>query len=73
MRLNSYEAIMREQFELAYFGRVEYGASDRMSVSERHSMHYMLVDQKKAERKAQEEALRKSKESRSNKGWKRHK
>lgn len=59
-KFSNYEEIMREQFHLAYFGRINYLGSDGMSVLERHTMYRMLVEQKKEEKKAQEEAMKSS-------------
>lgn len=70
IRLSSFEAIIKEQFHLAYFGKIEYTASNEMSVQERRTLYKILVDQKTEERKAQEEAIRKAKES-GKSGWRR--
>lgn len=45
-----YKNIIKEQFQLAYFGRVDYEASSQMPVSERKYMYQLLVDQKKTEK-----------------------
>ena len=66
-KFSNYEEIMREQFHLAYFGKINYLGSDGMSVLERHTMYRMLVEQKKEEKKAQEEANKSS----SKKSWRR--
>ena len=58
-RFSNYEAIMKEQFHLAYYGRVGYSDSESMSVLERHTMYRILVEQKQEEKKANEEALKK--------------
>ena len=68
IRLTTFEAIVREQFQLAYFGKIEYAASNEMSVQERRTLYKILVDQKTDERKAQDEAIRKAKES-GKSGW----
>lgn len=49
---------MKEQFQLAYHGKIEYGASDDMSTLERRTMYRILVNQKDEEKKAQEEAIK---------------
>ena len=69
VRMLSFKNIMREQFQLAYFGKISYGDSNTMSVLERHTMYSILAEQKKEEKKAQEEALKASKEK--SKNWKR--
>ena len=60
---------MKEAFQLAYFGRVSYESVDNMSSLERRTMYQLLVEQKKEEKKAQDEANQKAKE---NKGSRRH-
>nr|DAP29837.1 MAG TPA: hypothetical protein [Bacteriophage sp.] len=60
---------MKEAFQLAYFGRVSYESVDNMSSLERRTMYQLLVEQKKEEKKAQDEAIQKAKE---NKGSRRH-
>ena len=69
VRMLSFRNIMREQFQLAYFGKISYGDSNTMSVLERHTMYSILTEQKKEEKKEQEEALKASKEK--SKNWKR--
>lgn len=74
VRLSQFESIIREQFQLTYFGHIEYGASDNMSIHERHTLYRILVEQKKEERKAHEEAIKNAKANKNtNKGWKRKK
>nr|DAS48233.1 MAG TPA: hypothetical protein [Caudoviricetes sp.] len=60
---------MKEAFQLAYFGRVSYESVDNMSSLERRTMYQLLVEQKKEEKKAQDEAIQKARE---NKGSRRH-
>ena len=59
VRFSTYESIMKEQFHLAYYGRVGYEDSNDMSVLERHTMYRLLVEQKKEEKKATDEAMKK--------------
>ena len=59
-----FESIMKEQFQLTYFGKVDYQSTNDMTTLERHMMYRLLVEQKEEERKAQEEAIKKAKESR---------
>lgn len=70
VRLTTFESIVREQFQLAYFGKIEYAASNEMSVQERRIIYRVLVNQKTEEKKAHEEALRKARESKKG-GWRR--
>lgn len=62
IRLEFYRSILKEQFQLAYFGKIGYGDSDRMSAFERRMVYKILVEQKQEEKKAQDEAFAKSKE-----------
>ena len=57
-------------FQLAYVGRVSYESVDSMSSLERRTMYQLLVEQKKEEKKAQDEAIQKAKEGK--KGSRRH-
>ena len=70
-RMANFQAIMKEQFHLTYYGHVEYGASDNMSVLERHTMYRILVDQKQEERKAQEEAMKAAEAKKKSGSWRR--
>ena len=71
IRMQAFSSLMKEQFQLRYYGNIEYGATEGMSVLERNTIYAHLVNQKKEERKAKEESLRKAKESRkSNRRWK---
>jgi hypothetical protein len=45
-RIVCYKNIIKEQFQLAYFGRVDYTASSQMPVSERKYMYQLLIEQK---------------------------
>jgi hypothetical protein len=62
MRMGMFESIMKEQFQLTYFGKVDYQSTNDMTTLERHMMYRLLVEQKEEERKAQEEAIKKAKE-----------
>lgn len=66
----SFEGVLREQFQLAYFGKISYDASEHMSYQERRTMYKLLIEQKQEERKQQEEAVRaaKARQSTSNRG-----
>ena len=67
IRSDVFNMIMREQFQLSYFGHISYEASDNMSVMERHTMFSIVLEQKTDEKKAREEAMKKSESKR--KGW----
>ena len=67
IRMRTYEMILKEQFQLNYFGYIPFSASDNMAVTERHILYSILADQKSEERKAQEEAIKKSQSKK--KGW----
>lgn len=60
-RISAYRDIMSEQFLLTYIGKISFEASDRMSVFDRRTMYSILLERKEAERKADEEALKKMK------------
>jgi hypothetical protein len=62
---------MREQFQLAYHGKIEYAATDDMSILERHTLYRILVTQKEDEKKAQEEAIKAAEAKRKATSWKR--
>ena len=71
-RLENFKAILKEQFQLAYHGHIEYGASDEMTILERHTMYKILVDQKAEEKKSHDEALKAAEARRKTGGWRRH-
>lgn len=68
-RLANFNAILKEQFHLAYFGKIDYMSSENMSVMERHSLYRILVDQKQEERKANEEAIKAAEAKRKSGNW----
>lgn len=70
-RFINYNEILKEQFHLAYFGHIEYLASEDMVVLERHALYHILVEQKKEEKKAHEEAMKKARENRGKRSWRR--
>lgn len=70
IRFSAFRTLMKEAFQLAYFGRVSYESVDNMSSLERRTMYQLLVEQKKEEKKAQDEAIQKAKEGK--KGSRRH-
>lgn len=71
IRLRQFEAILKEQFQLAYFGKISYESSEKMTIQERHTVYAILIEQKKAERKAQEDSIRESKAKNNNHSWRR--
>lgn len=66
IRLRGFEGVLREQFQLAYFGKISVDASERMSFQERRTMYKLLIEQKQEERKQHEEAMRAAKANQSN-------
>lgn len=57
-RIKHWEEVVKQQFQLAYYGRVSYEESQEMSIHEREYMFGLLIEQKSAENKAKEEALK---------------
>lgn len=72
-RLANFNAILKEQFQLAYHGHIEYDASDQMTVLERHTMYKILVDQKSEEKRSHDEALKAAEAKRKSTSWRRKK
>ena len=56
--------IERQEFQLVYFSNFSYGDIDEMAPSERETVYNFLIEQKDAEKKAQEERLTKMKQQR---------
>lgn len=61
IRLRGFEGVLREQFQLAYFGKIEFSSSERMTYQERRTMYKLLVEQKQEEKKQHEEAVKQAK------------
>lgn len=61
IRLNAYNNILKQQFQLSYYGRISYEATDNMTVMDRKNMYNILTEQKEAEKKAHEEAIKQAK------------
>lgn len=57
-RIKHWEEVVKQQFQLAYYGRVSYEESQEMSIHEREYMFGLLIEQKSAENKAKEEAIK---------------
>lgn len=55
-RTRHWNDVVKQQFQLSYFGKVSYEESQEMSIHEREYMFGLLLEQKAAEKKAQEEA-----------------
>ena len=70
-RLENFRAILKEQFQLAYHGKIDYGASDSMTVLERHTMYKILIEQKQEEQKAREEAIKIAEARKKSGSWRR--
>lgn len=71
IRFTAFRSLMKEEFQLAYFGKISYESVEKMSSLERRTMYQILVDQKKEEKKAQDEAIKSAKEKRSTRGRRR--
>ena len=61
-RNKKWESIIRQQFQLAYFGRVSYSDSQVMPVFEREFLFNLLIEQKDNEAKE----IEKSRKNRAN-------
>lgn len=68
-RLENFKAILKEQFQLAYHGRIDYDASESMTILERHTMYKILIEQKQEEQKAREEALKAAEARKKSGSW----
>lgn len=71
-RTDMFRGIVREQFQLAYFGRVDYGSTEEMAIGERKILYELLIEQKQDEKKQHEQAMQEAK-SGSDSGWRRKK
>lgn len=47
---------MKQQFQLAYFGRVDYADSQSMPVYERKTLFNLLIEQKEEEERQRKQA-----------------
>lgn len=59
-RMARWNEITKQQFQLSYFGTIPYNVSDEMSIHEREHLFDLLREQKDAEKKANEEAVKKA-------------
>ena len=72
IRIRGFEGICKEQFQLAYFGKISVDASERMTYQERRTMYKLLIEQKQEEKRQHEEAVKAAKaRSQSNRGRRR--
>lgn len=71
IRFTAFRSLMREEFQLAYFGKISYESVEHMSSLERRTMYQILVEQKKEEKKAQDEAIKSAKEKKASRGRRR--
>lgn len=60
-RLQGFENVIREQFQLNYFGKIDYAASENMPYQERRTLYKILIEQKQLEKKQHEEAMKQAK------------
>lgn len=58
IRVQGFENVLKEQFQLAYFGKIDYSASEQMTVQERRIMYKLLLEQKQDEKKQRDEAMK---------------
>lgn len=73
VRLANFKSILKEQFQLAYFGKISYEASESMTILERHLMYKILVEQKDEEKEAQEKAISMAEAKKKSGSWRRKK
>ena len=59
-RSKHWEDVVKQQFQLAYFGKVSYEESQDMTIHEREFIFGLLLDQKSEEKKAHEDAIKAS-------------
>lgn len=59
--MHGFENTLKEQFQLAYFGKIDYNASEHMTVQERRIMYKLLLEQKQDEKKQHEDAMKAAK------------
>lgn len=71
IRFTAFRSLMREEFQLAYFGKISYESVENMNSLERRTMYQILVEQKKEEKKAQDEAIKSAKEKKASRGRRR--
>jgi hypothetical protein len=49
IRQKRLQSIIREQFELSYFGTIDYGVTGSMTIAEREILYNIFIEQKKKE------------------------
>ena len=57
-RMARWGNIMKQQFQLSYFGTIDYATSNSMTVYEREKLFELLTQQKDIEKKIQEDAMK---------------
>lgn len=67
-RVAHLESVIKQQFQLSYFGTVSYEASQDMPIHEREYLFNLLKEQKESETKARETAIREAKIKRESSG-----
>lgn len=65
-RTRHWNDVVKQQFQLSYYGKISYEESQEMSIHEREYMFGLLLEQKAAEKKAQEEARQAAEAARKN-------
>ena len=60
-RSRHWEDVVKQQFQLSYYGQVDYAISQDMPIHEREFMFSLLLDQKQEEKKAREDAIKNAK------------
>lgn len=67
LRMEMYENLCKREFQLVYFANFSYDEIDQLTPTERDMVYGFLVEQKEAEKKAQEDNLQKIKQQKSSK------
>lgn len=65
-RTRHWNDVVKQQFQLSYYGKISYTESQEMPIHEREYMFGLLLEQKAAEKKAQEEAQKAADAARKN-------
>lgn len=65
-RVAHWEAIVKQQFQLSYYGTVSYEISEGMPIHEREYLFGLLKEQKESENKARDEAMKAAKAASAN-------
>lgn len=70
-RSDVYQGILKEQFQMTYFGKIDFASTENMDIGERKVLYDILVEQKKEEQKQQEQAIKEAKAKKGSNGWRR--